>query len=159
MLDETTDCTVTEQLVVHARYIDTAGELKSHFLKVIDTLQPEIEALCRSASGNDSPCISVCAETITTRVHEYVDSAQLEMAKMRGIGTDGASTMMGRHSGIVACLKAITPSAIGVHCAAHRLKLGTMLHMSENSVTSFVSSMTSLTIVQFEQWDWRQFKL
>lgn len=41
MLDETTDCTVTEQLVVHARYIDNAGELKSHFLKVIDTLQPE----------------------------------------------------------------------------------------------------------------------
>ena len=32
MLDETTYCTVTEQLVIHARYIDTTGELKSHDL-------------------------------------------------------------------------------------------------------------------------------
>ena len=50
-------------------------------------------------------------------------SAELEMAKLRGIGTDGASTMMGRHNGVVARLKSITPSAIGVHCATHRLNL------------------------------------
>ena len=123
MLDETTDCTVTEQLAIHARYIDTTGELKSHYLKVIDTLQPEIEALQTPAPGNHSPCISVCAETITTRVCEYVKSAQLEISKMRGIGTDGASTMMGCHNGVVARLKTITPSVIGVHCAAHRLNL------------------------------------
>jgi hypothetical protein len=62
-------------------------------------------------------CISVCAQTITNRVSEYV---ALDMAKMKGIGTDSASTMMGCHSGVVARLKAITPSAIG---AAHRLNL------------------------------------
>lgn len=45
------------------------------------------------------------------------------MAKMRGIGTDGAATMIGRHNGIVAHLKTSTPSAIGVHCAAHHLNL------------------------------------
>lgn len=128
MLDETTDCTVTEQLALHGRCIDHAtGELKSHYLKVIDTLQPEIEALCtvsesQSASDVDT-CISVCAQTITNRICEYVASAGLDMAKMRGIGTDGASTMMGRHSGVVARLKTITPSAISVHCAAHRLNL------------------------------------
>ena len=45
MLDETTDCTVTEQLIIHGRCIDCAtGELKSHYSKVIDILQPEIEA-------------------------------------------------------------------------------------------------------------------
>ena len=68
-------------------------------------------------------CISVCARTITSRVCEYVASANLGMSKMRGIATDGASTMRGRHSGVVARLKTITPSAIGVHCAAHRLNL------------------------------------
>ena len=126
MLNETTDCTVAEQLVIHGRYIDRAtGELKSHYLKVIDTLQPEVEALgtgSQSVSDVDT-CISVCAQTITNRVCEYVASAELDMAKMRGIGTDGASTMMGCHSGVVARLKTITPSAIGVHCAAHRLNL------------------------------------
>ena len=45
------------------------------------------------------------------------------MTNMRGIGTDGASTMTGCHSGVVAHLKLITPSAIGVHCAVHRLNL------------------------------------
>ena len=45
------------------------------------------------------------------------------MTNMRGIGTDGASTMTGCHSGVVARLKLITPSAIGVHCAVHRLNL------------------------------------
>ncbi len=43
------------------------------------------------------------------------------MTRMRGMGTDGAATMMGRHNGVIARLKTITPSAIGVHCAAHRL--------------------------------------
>ena len=124
LLDETTDCTVTEQLVIHARYIHHAtGELKSHYLKVIDTLQPEIESLGSGSSSGVDTCISVCAQTITKRVSEYVASAELEMAKLRGIGTDGASTMMGRHNGVVARLKSITPSAIGVHCAAHRLNL------------------------------------
>ena len=42
---------------------------------------------------------------------------------MRGIGTDGAATMAGCHNGVVARLERITPSAIGVHCAAHRLNL------------------------------------
>ena len=60
ILDEITDCTVTEQLVLHGRCIDHAtGEL--------DTLQPEIEALGTgswSASDVDT-CFSVCAQIIT----------------------------------------------------------------------------------------------
>ena len=123
MLAETTDCTVTEQLALHGRCIDpSSGELKSYYLKAIDVLQPEIDSLVSGSQSVDS-CISVCARTITSRVCEYVASANLDMAKMRGIATDGASTMMGRHSGVVARLKTITPSAIGVHCAAHRLNL------------------------------------
>ena len=124
LLDETTDCTVTEQLVIHGRYIHHAtGELKSHYLKVIDTLQPEVESVGSGYSSDVDTCISVCAQTITNRVSEYVASAELEIAKLRGIGTDGASAMMGSHNGVVARLKSITPSAIGVHCAAHRLNL------------------------------------
>lgn len=53
MLDEATDCTVIEQLAVHGRYIhrDT-GELKSHYLKVIDILKPEIDELNSSNTGD-----------------------------------------------------------------------------------------------------------
>ena len=66
---------------------------------------------------------SVGATTITNRVCEFTDEAGLDMRKMRGIGTDGAATTAGCHNGVVARLKRITPSAIGVHCAAHRLNL------------------------------------
>ena len=45
------------------------------------------------------------------------------MAKMRGISTHGAPATISSRSGVVACLKSITPSAIGMPCAAHRLNL------------------------------------
>ena len=39
MFDESTDCTITEQLVIHCQYIvKETGELQSYFLKVIDIL-------------------------------------------------------------------------------------------------------------------------
>ena len=38
MIDQSIDRTETEQLILHGRYIDLeTGELKSHYLKVLDT--------------------------------------------------------------------------------------------------------------------------
>ena len=53
----------------------------------------------------------------------YIEQACLDMGKLRGIGTDGAPTMVGSRTGVVTRLQAIQPSAVGVHCAAHRLNL------------------------------------
>ena len=122
MFDESTDCTVTEQLVLHCRYIEKdTGELKSNFLKVIDAL-----GLCESVEGESdrsSRTVSLNADTITAHILKYLDDIKLDMNKIRGIGTDGASTILGCRNGVVAQLKRIRPSAIGVHCAAHRLNL------------------------------------
>ena len=112
LFDETTDCTVTEQLAVHGCFITNSGELRCCFLKIIDLLQP---------SGLGS--ISANAQTITDRVCEFMTEAKLEISKLRGIGTDGASTMIGCRNGVVTRLKSLAPSAISVHCAAHRLNL------------------------------------
>ena len=103
MFDETTDCTVTEQLAIHARFIDaSSGEIKSHYLKIIDVLQPK---------GTDHDvCIRMSAEVITRRIQDYATQMKLDMQKMWGIGTDGAATMIGKHNGVVAHLKAITPT-------------------------------------------------
>ena len=124
MFDESTDCTVTEQLVIHCRYIvkDT-GELQSHFLKVIDILG-QSESDDADGEGDTQRLISLSADAITTRICNYLkDDIIINMNKIRGIGTDGASTMLGCRNGVVAQLKRITPSAIGVHCTAHRLNL------------------------------------
>lgn len=76
--------------VTHGRYIhNETGELKSHYLKVIGTLKPEIDALNSSGDGDLDTCISIGASTITKRVTEFTALAGLNMSKMRGIGTDG----------------------------------------------------------------------
>ena len=65
MLDETTHCTVTEQLAIHGRFIDVdTEELKSHYLKIIDLLQPETVEDCDTQLDIS---ISVNAETIANR--------------------------------------------------------------------------------------------
>jgi len=78
-----------------------------------------------------SSTISVNAETIARRLCQFMDDSKLDKEKLRGIGTDGASIMMGCHNGVVAHLKAVTPSAIGVYCAAHRLNLASV-HASDS---------------------------
>ena len=121
MLDETTDCTVTEQLALHGRYIErNTGNLKCCYLKTIDVLKPEIVSVRENTQENVDTCISVSA---STRVEEFISGAEIDPSKVRGIGTDGAATMIGCHNGVVTRLKQITPTAIGVHCSAHRLNL------------------------------------
>ena len=74
--------------------------------------------------GDAQKVIGLSADTIITRICNYLkDDIKIDMSKIRGIGTDGASTMMGCRNGVVAQLKRITPSTIGVHCAPHRLNL------------------------------------
>ena len=112
LIDETTDCTVTEQLAIHGNYIDDTGELRSCYLKIIDLLQPDHDG--QSESGM-ATCISANAQTITNRVCEFISEAKVDISKMRGIGTDGAATMIGCNNGVVARLKRLAPSAISVH--------------------------------------------
>ena len=98
MFKETADCTVTEHLAIYARFIDaSSGEVKSHYFKILDVLQPE---------GTDV-CIRMSAEVNTHRIQDYATQMKLDMQKMRGIGTDGVPKMFGKHNGGVACLKAI----------------------------------------------------
>ena len=96
MFDETTDCSVTEQLAIHGRYIDKeSGALKSCYLKVIDILQPEIDALQDTSTHTEMDTrISVCASTVRERICEFISEAQLDTTKLRGIGTDGAATVI-----------------------------------------------------------------
>jgi hypothetical protein len=42
---------------------------------------------------------------------------------IRGQAMDGCSTMSGAHGGLQALVREITPSALYVHCMAHRLNL------------------------------------
>ena len=45
------------------------------------------------------------------------------LSKLATMGSDGASVMLGKKSGVLALLKEQQPSLIGIHCSAHRLEL------------------------------------
>ena len=106
MFDETTDCTATEQLAVHGRFINKdTGALESHFLKVIDVLGPEIASVNSDEQEDIENTISVGASTIIKKIFEYTEKAGLDMDKLRGVGTDGAATMLGCRTGVVVRLK------------------------------------------------------
>lgn len=105
--------------------MEESGYLKTCYLKIIDVLQPEIDALedQQSLAAETSVNVSVCADTITNRIHEFIEETQIDVMKISC--TDGASAMVGHHNGVVAQLKQSTPSANDVHCAStwHRHKL------------------------------------
>ena len=126
MFDETTDISVTEQMVIHCRYINSDGELKVQYLKVIDALGSTVQG-----SGNEG-IVSLNAETVSRCVKDYIKKNNLDYSKLRGIGTDGAAVMIGAKNGAV---KRIIDEqlqsqvgdhkcqAIGQHCSAHKLNL------------------------------------
>ncbi|XP_077863433.1 zinc finger protein 862-like, partial [Saccoglossus kowalevskii] len=64
------------------------------------------------------------AETIFNKMQEVIDEkGDTLFSKLVGLGSDGASVMMGRHSGVGVRLKGASPFCIHVHCVAHRIAL------------------------------------
>lgn len=54
---------------------------------------------------------------------DFTYFAELDVTKCEALGTDCAATMAGCSNGVPTRLNTITPSAIGMHCEAHGLKL------------------------------------
>ena len=81
------------------------------------------------------------AENITKTLFNFLE-AQYDLTsdklktKLAGFGSDGASVMTGRHTGISARLHASIPSLVSVHCVAHKLALAASGAASDVSVVS-----------------------
>ena len=63
------------------------------------------------------------AETIEGAILQYLRNKSLQITKLCAFGSDGASVMTGRLSGVTVCLRGHSPNMISVHCANHRLAL------------------------------------
>ena len=104
MIDESTDILVTKQLVLYGRYVAETGKPCSTFLKIRDL-----------ADGT--------AGRIEEAIRAYLADRELPMGKLMGFGSDGASVMTGRVSGVAARLRQSNPYLVAIHCVAHRLAL------------------------------------
>ena len=70
---------------------------------------------------------------------------QLVFNRLMGFGSDGASVMIGRRTGIATRLKQRNPYLVAIHCVAHRLALAcSQAGESVQYVQKFKKSLTTL---------------
>ena len=67
--------------------------------------------------------ISCNPESIDSILIEWIKKKSIQCLKMVGMGFDGASTFVGKHSGVQAQLKKHAPHAFFVHCHCHKPQL------------------------------------
>ena len=104
MIDESTDMSVINEMVVYARYIDSSALVKTAFLKIVEL---------RNGS----------ADTIEEALLAYLSDNSIPISGLVGFGSDGAAVMTGRLSGVATRLKRRQPILTSIHCVAHRLAL------------------------------------
>ena len=133
LVDEVTDCAVTEQLLIYIGYVDETGEPHFDFLEVKD-------CLATSDSAN--------AETITRLIIEELKESGLRVEHACGFGSDGASVMTGAQNGVGARLQAMCPLLVRTHCINHRLALACG---DANDQVKFITTVET-TLKQLWKW-------
>lgn len=104
MVDETTDSSNREQVVVCIRWVDNDFKVHEDFigLFMVDVIN---------------------ADTITAVIYDVLCRLNLSIRKIRGQCYDGAATMAGKKSGVAVKLQKDEPRAIYTHCYGHSLSL------------------------------------
>lgn len=87
MFDETTDCIMVEQLVIHTRFVDADDAVQVKFLKMLGALNP---AECDEDNLSNNHIVSLNSTNDVFKVGWH-----LMFSKLVGIRTDGASVMTG----------------------------------------------------------------
>ena len=101
-IEESTDVSITIQLVLYGRYTSEVGEPCSTFLHIVDLL-------------------NATAECIEEAIRAYLVEKELPTNKMMGFGSDGGAVMTGRVTGVATRLHHSNQYLVNIHYVAHRL--------------------------------------
>lgn len=104
IVDSTPDLSHTDQLTFVFRYVSADCEPIERFFQFI-------------------PIRSHSAEHLEETVTSLIENVGLDILNCRGQSYDNASNMAGKYSGLQARIKAISPHAVFIPCAAHSLNL------------------------------------
>ena len=104
MVDETTDVSNVEQVVICIRWVSEKFEVQEEFVGLYKVP-------------------STGAEIIYAAITDVLLRLNLAISKVRGQCYDGAATMSGTKSGVATRLYAAEPRAIFTHCYGHSLNL------------------------------------
>lgn len=128
LIDDMTDVTSKEQMILFVQYYCRKEEkVKTKFLSVESVL-------------DQSDSCSANAETLFQVFSKKLNELGLDVTKVGGMASDGASVMLGCNNGVAAKLKAIVPSVIVVHCVCHRLALACA---DSNQELSYIEKVTT----------------
>ena len=104
MIDETTDTSTTEQVVVVFRWVDSSLQVHEDFVGLYET-------------------DSISSDSLCALIKDVLLRFNLTLENCRGQCYDGASNMKGRLSGVSTQILREEPSAIYTHCYGHSLNL------------------------------------
>ena len=102
MVDETTDVSTTEQVVIVFRWVDSSLEVHEDFVGLYET-------------------DSITADSLVSIIKDVILRFNIKLENCRGQCYDGASNMKGHISGVSAQLLREEPRAIYTHCYGHSL--------------------------------------
>ena len=74
----------------------------------------------------------VDAENITESIIQFLQTEGIDLKKLRGLGFDGASTMLDYRSDVQLRMRCLAPSSLYVHCRCHRLQLAAVNAASDH---------------------------
>lgn len=143
MVDTTQDISKTDQLSQVIRYVslETDGASRSERLKICESFISFLVVDDQTASGFSDTVINNC-----------IKDNGLDVAKRRGQGYDGETSMSGIYSGVQARILAKQPKAIYVHCAAHNLNL-----VLNDAVSDVIEVRNFFGVIVIECFLWSQY--
>ena len=104
MCDESTDVSVTKQLIVFARVVTSNHGVSYRYLQTLEM-----------SDGR--------AETIERALLACLQEYGIGINKVAGFGSDGANVMVGCRGDVATRLKKSNPLMLAIHCINHRLAL------------------------------------
>ena len=100
MADESTDISVTKNLILYVRYLKPDQRSVTRYFKLLSLAQSD-------------------AATIYSVISDFLTSKNIPKAKLVGWASDGCEVMLGIHTGVQARLKADVLYLTSIHCVAH----------------------------------------
>ena len=132
LCDEVCDIANNEQLVTFIKYVDPdSSNATTQFLSTKNLLTS-------SQSAN--------AETIKSTVLTQMAESKLEVSKLTGLATDGASEMTGKRNGVASKLCEESKLLLSMHCICHRLVLAC------NDVNDDVACIKTVEKILIQLW-------
>eukprot|EP00959_Pyramimonas_sp_CCMP1952_P086414 1807373-Pyramimonas_sp.AAC.1 len=106
IVDESNCVSNKKKLLIYVKYLVGGCEPRTEFLGIVELEKAD-------------------ANTIFEAIKRWMDHHNINKQKFAAMGSDGASVMMGKNSGVATLwVDFVQPFAVVMHCHAHRLNLG-----------------------------------